>query len=119
MAAVEITISGVLYDKYNRSQQNVVLIGEAVISGLGVGGGPMPGGGGDTPPDRPRPTPPVAGWPSVPGWTPGGPGGPGMPPTEKPPEPTEPPIEWKVLWHPEEGWVVVGIPNFPHPTPSK
>lgn len=41
MAAVEVTISGVLYDKYNRTQQNVVLIGEGSLTGLGVGGGPI------------------------------------------------------------------------------
>lgn len=44
MAAVEVTISGVLYDKLNRTTQNVVLIGEATLTGLGIGGGPiMPG----------------------------------------------------------------------------
>jgi hypothetical protein len=89
MAAVEVTISGVLYDKYNRTTQQVVLVGEGSLTGLGVGGGPMPPGQGcgglppgfypGDPPDRPRPTPPIAGWPSVPGFTPGGPGGPGIP----------------------------------------
>lgn len=86
MAAVEVTISGVLYDKHSRVGTPVTLIGEAIITGLGVGGGPMPpgqGGGGDPPgiwggpidpypdhglpgkppgiwgPTDPRPTPPI------------------------------------------------------------
>ena len=51
MAAVELTISGVLYDKYARTTRPVVLIGEASLTGLGVGGGPVypPSGGGGTP----------------------------------------------------------------------
>ena len=72
MAAVEVTISGVLYDKLNRTVQNVVLIGEASLTGLGVGGGPIipPGGGGGSPPgiwgpNDPRPNPPIA---FPPGW---------------------------------------------------
>lgn len=132
MAAVEITISGVLYDKYNRTQQNVVLIGEASITGLGVGGGPI------IPPGQPPsggqpgiPTFPIAGYPdfpypSQPIYRPGYPGGAPPPnlgggtPPDKPPEPVEPPIEWKPIWAgPENGWVVVGIPQGPHPTPSK
>lgn len=64
MAAVEVTISGVLYDKVNRTTQNVVLIGEATLTGLGVGGGPIiPPGNGKPPgiwgPTDPRPTPPI------------------------------------------------------------
>lgn len=131
MAAVEVTISGMLYDKLARTTQNVVLVGEASLTGLGVGGGPIippsggggGGGGGGTGiwgPTDPRPTPPIAGIPGLPG----GPGQqphpehPWVPPTPKPPEPVQPPIEWKAVWHPQEGWVVVGIPNFPHPAPS-
>lgn len=65
MAGVEVTISGILYDRVNRTTQNVVLIGEATLTGLGVGGGPIipPGGGGSPPgiwgPTDPRPTPPI------------------------------------------------------------
>lgn len=63
MAAVEVTISGVLYDKLNRTQQQVVLIGEGSLTGLGVGGGPMPPGQGSPPgiwgPPGPWPTPPI------------------------------------------------------------
>lgn len=44
MAAVEVTISGVMYDKLSRTMRPVVLIGEANLTGLGVGGGPSPGG---------------------------------------------------------------------------
>ena len=61
MAAVEITISGMLYDRLNRTVQNVVLIGEANLTGLGVGGGPI------IPPAQP------------PNWGPGGPPHPAFP----------------------------------------
>jgi hypothetical protein len=46
MAEIPISATGVLYDLYNRTTQRVVFIGEASIAGLGVGGGPMPGGPG-------------------------------------------------------------------------
>lgn len=60
MAAVEVTISGVLYDKVARTMQQVVLIGEASLTGLGIGGGPI------IPPGRP-PVPPGTGiWPNPP-----------------------------------------------------
>lgn len=54
MAAVEVTITGLLYDKLARTTQNVVLIGEASLTGLGVGGGPI------------YPKPPVGIWPNPP-----------------------------------------------------
>lgn len=53
MSAVEVTINGVLYDKINRTTQNVVLVGEAFLTGLGVGGGPI------IPPGRPPLRPPI------------------------------------------------------------
>ena len=28
-------------------------------------------------------------------------------------------IEWKAVWTPDTGWVVVGLPQFPHAAPSK
>jgi len=64
MAGVEVTISGVLYDRLARTTQNVVLIGEATMTGLGVGGGPIIPPGGERPPGiwgptDPRPTPPI------------------------------------------------------------
>ena len=80
MAAVEITISGVLYDKLNRTTQQVVLVGDASLTGLGIGGGPMPPGqgGGGSPPgiwgggNVPMPTPPIANVPGAPGYRPPG-----------------------------------------------
>jgi hypothetical protein len=127
MAAVEITISGVLYDKYNRTQQNVVLFGEASITGLQVGGGPMPPGSGGQPPNwgpggPPHPAFPIwggpgSGFPDKPGYPPVIGGGPIVPP-DKPPDPVQPPVEWKAIWTPTDGWVVVGVPTGPHPTPS-
>lgn len=105
MAAVEITISGMLYDKLNRTTQNVVLIGEATLTGLGIGGGPIippgqpPGIWGPT---DPRPTPPI---PIYPGGTPNPPGiwgptdpfptppiyiPPNVPPSLQPPVPPNP-----------------------------
>jgi hypothetical protein len=42
---------------------------------------------------------------------------PGLPPTL--PDPDNRPIEWKVVWSPASGWVVVGLPTGPTPTPSK
>jgi hypothetical protein len=145
MAALEVTITGLLYDKWNRTTQNVVLIGEATVTGLGVGGGPMPPGGGGAPlppwyPGHPEhPIPPTV-WPTPPGGGGGQPPtggagphpehpiwpgahpehpGPIVPPTEPPPiDPATPPIEWKPVWTPETGWIVVGVPNVPVPTPS-
>lgn len=144
MAAVEVTISGVLWDKHLKAGRPVTIIGEAIITGLGVGGGPVipPEGGGGAPDhiwgggNVPMPTPPIANVPGAPGyrppgdhiWGPGDPrpqppiaNVPGVPgsPDEPPPEPIEPPIEWKAVWHPTEGWVVVGVPQFPHPTPGE
>lgn len=75
MAAVEVTISGILFDKLSRTTQNVVLIGEATLSGVGIGGGPIyppsggGGGGGGRPPVDPgygypeRPVDPDYGFP--------------------------------------------------------
>jgi hypothetical protein len=121
MAAVGVTISGVLYDVHARTTQNVVLIGDASLTGLSVGGGPMPGGpgqgGGDKPPGiwgppSGLPTPPIANAPGV---------GPNPDPPGKPPEPVEPPVHWKAVWAgPQQGWVVVGVidPDVSHPVPS-
>ena len=57
MAAIEVTITGMLYDKLARTMQNVVLIGEASLTGLGVGGGPVipppPSGGAPPHPEHP------------------------------------------------------------------
>jgi len=74
MAAVEVTITGVLYDKTQRTAQPVVLIGEASLTGLGVGGGPI------IPPQQPNPP----GTPTFPIW--------GPPGIELPPSPGYPPV---------------------------
>lgn len=140
MAGVEVTISGVIWDKQLKAGRPVTIIGEAILTGLGVGGGPiMPpeGGGGSGPvdPGYGKPMPPDMIWGGRPGPGPGGgwvpkppgiwggpidpyPGHPLPEPPGKPEEPIQPPIDWKVVWHPTEGWLVVGIPNVLHPTPS-
>jgi hypothetical protein len=84
MAAVEITLSGVLYDKLSRTTQQVVLIGDASLTGLGVGGGPMPPGqGGGQPPG-------IWGGPIDPYPGHGLPGAPGTWPGQNPPHPAHP-----------------------------
>ena len=112
MAAIEITISGVLYDKHARTTRPVVLIGEASLTGLGVGGGPIhpeppPGIWGPTDPrpgyglpdnpgiwgpNDPRPTPPI----HIPK--------PPIDPPSNPGEPKPPPPDGGWGWHPEYGW---------------
>lgn len=116
MAGVDVTISGVLYDKLNRTSQQVVLIGEGSLTGLGVGGGPMPPGPGKPPIDPPG----IWGGPIDPHPDHGLPQPPGRPDQPPPIDPDTPPVTWKPIWTPTEGWVVVGIiePNFPHPAPS-
>jgi hypothetical protein len=42
-----------------------------------------------------------------------------LPPDLPPVTPEGGPIDWKVAWTPQTGWIVVGIPNEPHPVPSK
>jgi hypothetical protein len=138
MAAVEVTISGVLYDKVNRTTQNVVLIGEATLTGLGVGGGPMPPGPGQPPPNwgpggPPQPAHPIwggpgSGFPDKPGYPPVVGGGPIVPPPggggpNVPPHPAFP--IWGppgVTFPPGSGYPpVVGggpiIPDQPPPEP--
>lgn len=138
MAAVEVTISGVLYDRVNRTAQNVVLIGEATLSGVGVGGGPIypPSGGGGGGgegiwgPTDPRPTPPIhlppgsggGGGPIIP--VP--PDSPHVPPPGSPPmiiggthptNPMEPPPA-VVIEYPGIGKVVVPKPTDTAPRPE-
>lgn len=132
MAGVQVTIDGVIWDKYLKAGRPVTIIGEAILTGLGVGGGPIvppEGGGGGSEPPSIWPSPGHPAHPIAPGGKPPGiwggpidpyPGHPlPEPPTEKPPEPIQPPIDWKVVWHPQEGWVVVGVPNFEHPSPAE
>lgn len=97
MAAVEVTITGVLYDKLNRTTQQVVLIGDATLTGVGVGGGPIvPPPGPDHPPPLgiwgptdPRPTPPIN---FPPGWVGGVPPVLPVPPDVTLPPPGSPPV---------------------------
>jgi len=112
MAAVEVTINGVLFDKLSRTMQNVVLFGEATLTGLSVGGGPMPpgsGGGGGQPgvPTFPIWGPPGSNFPDRPGYPPVAghplPEPPQQPP-ENPSEPKPPPPGGGWGWHPEYGW---------------
>jgi len=110
MAAVPVTISGVLYDKVGRTVQNVTLIGLASLTDLQVGGGPII-------PEAPPGTPPgdLGIWEDPGGYNPDSPSTP-LPP-DKPP--TTPPIKWKAVWSEETGWVIVGTPSGAHPTPSR
>ena len=74
-------------------------------------------GGGKPPlgfwgPNDPRPTPPIA----EPPWGWGNP----APPINLPPDPIpEVEVEWKYGWTVTTGWIVIGIPTSPVPTPSK
>ena len=121
MAAIDVTITGVLFDKVNRTAQPVVLIGEASYTGLGVGGGPVippgqpPGIWG---PNDPRPTPPIH---LGPGGDIGGPpvvgGGPIIPPPQLPPDMTPQPGDPTTALPPPAGsggWPVQPITPPPY-----
>lgn len=133
MAEVPITLSGVLFDKQNRTQQLVTFMGLASLTGLGVGGGPiMPpeggGGGGENPPGiwgppGPWVTPPIANVPGMPGYRPPDivpvpPDQPNVPPPGSPPvvvpgtTPVHPitPPEAVLIEYPGIGKVVVPKP---------
>jgi hypothetical protein len=82
MAALPVEIRGTLYDLQSKSSRQVYIVGDAIKSGVGIGGGPVippSGGNGDHiwGPTDPRPTHPIAGIPGLPGYI--------------PPIPTEPP----------------------------
>lgn len=88
MAAVPIQISGVLYDLLARTTQRVVIMGDASIMGLTVGGGPI------LPPEEVPPQAPP-GSPVHPIWGPPGidfPDKPGYPPVAGHPLPEPPEI---------------------------
>lgn len=133
MAAVEITISGVLYDKYSRTTRPVVLIGEASLTGVGVGGGPLPGGPGDPPGTWGGSGEPFPGW-GLPGQPPRPWGGGNepfpTPPIHLPPEPPptgtpdddgfiKPPPSGGGGWayHEDYGWLYAPPGGKPHPIP--
>lgn len=130
MAGVEVTITGMLYDKLNRTTQNVVLIGEATLTGVGIGGGPiMPPSGGGLPE---RPVDPGYGIPLPPDYKP--PGiwpSPGplphpehpivlppeqVPPDLRPPEPPSPGDPTTIVPPPagSQGWPVqpIAVPAY-------
>lgn len=125
MAAIPVTIVG-----QDGNGNPITIIGMMSLTGVGVGGGPiMP-----TPPTGPpvypvhpiAPNYPPGNYPSLPIYWPGYPPGWGTPPIVQPPPgggggdggPTTPPIDWQIAWSPDTGWIVVGIPQFPHPAPS-
>jgi len=110
MAAVPVTISGVLYDKVGRTVQNVTLIGLASLTDVKVDGGPI------IPPTPPGTPPGDLGiWQDPGGYNPNAPGQPWPPETP----PTTSPIEWHAAWSEQTGWIIVGTPTGAHPTPSR
>lgn len=109
MAAVPVVISGVIYDKKDKSVKNVTLVGLASLADLKVDGGPMP----ETPPGQNEP-PGI--WHDPGGYNPNDPGG-QWPPDEPPGE--TPPFEKKVGWTEESGWFVAFVPTGEHVTPSR
>jgi hypothetical protein len=86
---------------------------------IAPGGPPLGFWGGTAPPYVDIGGPPQQGtgiWPS-----PGVPTHPIVLPPDLPPtmpDPDNRPIEWKTGWTPATGWVVVGVPSGPAPTPS-
>jgi hypothetical protein len=44
MASVPVSINGVLWDHTTKTGRPVTIVGEGYLTGVGVGGGPMPGG---------------------------------------------------------------------------
>jgi len=113
MAAVPVTISGVLFDKTARTQQPVLIIGMASLTGLGVGGGPII-------PDKPDEKPPLVIWgggnepfPTPPIVIP-------IPPDLQPPKPPgdaikPPPPEGGWGYHPDYGWGFFPAGTYPGP----
>jgi hypothetical protein len=81
----------------------VTFVGYITYSDTSIGGGPMPGGPGAGSPPGIWPSPGAPTHPIV------------MPPGDGIPEG---PIEWKTAWSPATGWIVVGIPTVPVPTPA-
>lgn len=94
--------------------------------GGGGGGGSPPGiwGGGNVPlPNPPIYFPDNGGGGSPPGIWGGGNVPMPQPPIELPeglpPETEEGPIDWKVGWTAQTGWIIVGVPSGEHPVPSR
>ena len=80
MASVALQIRGTLYDLQAKTSRQVVLMGEASLLGLEIGGGPIlpPDGGGGNGDhiwgggNVPMPSPPIANVPGAPGYRPPG-----------------------------------------------
>jgi hypothetical protein len=121
MAAVPVILSGVLYPK-NKKDPPVVgtFVGNAVIAGLEVGGGPI------IPPDQlpevPKPEPPLVIW--------GGPFDPPHPehpivlpdpplPPIKPPVTPEPPHEGWNFSQAKSGWYYLYVPGEGEASPKR
>lgn len=107
MAAVSVTINGVICDLYGRTITGPVkIVGELMYTDRQVGGGPIVPP--DQPPDGGNGKPPIdtGAHPSHPIALPGDPWWP-QPPINPPDPPTEgkpPPPEGGWGWHPEYGW---------------
>lgn len=120
MAEVAVTIRGQLYDLYNRTTQQVVLQGQASLTGLSIGGGPIyPEGPPTQPPDSgAHPEHPIYYPPTV------------MPPIYYPPGtgPGAPHPEHPIVLPPDPGWpggdahpehpIVLPPPNLPTDPPT-
>lgn len=155
MAAVNVTINGVICDLYGRTITGPVkVVGEMMYSDRVIGGGPIfpqppeekppgiwPGPGDpDYPAGGPHPEHPIVIPPNKPDvppdtiWPgPGDPDFPGGPHPEHPivlPPPGNPIqpgtlVNWKAVWVPpavtggDGSWMIVGVPNVPHPAPSR
>lgn len=112
MAAVGVTISGYLADKYGRWVRPVTLVGEASLTDVGIGGGPIipPGNGG--PPSDAHPAHPIV-LPGDPSWGDPHPAHPIVIPPDRPPGFPLPPPDGGVKppppnggwgYHPDYGW---------------
>lgn len=118
MAAVNITINGVICDLYGRTITGPVkIVGEAMYSDRQVGGGPMPPGEGGAPPD-------LGIWPNPPEGIAPHPEHPIVyPPTEPPPDgPPDsdgfikaPPAGGGWGFHQTYGWMLDPAPNMAQP----
>lgn len=118
MAGIPIVIIGTIRDNDSGEEKAVTITGLAGAQGVAPGH-PLP----EPPPGIWGPTDPFPGY-GLPGPPPGiwGPNDPrpgwGLPPEGdgKPPEKL---FDWKVGWTPDTGWVVVAVPKFDTPVPSK
>ena len=112
----EVTITGMLYDKIARTTQNVVMIGDAYITGLTIGGGPIIPPAGKPPgiwggPIDPYPDHGLPPWQPLPPITsPPSPPQPGDPTTPVPPPPGS--AGWPVQNIMPPPYIVVNYPGI-------